>query len=277
MADKRSDNRTPRKDGGSEAPRPRWRSSSWCSGSLSPACSRWVTSTVNNRNENRLLQEQVNEAGTVVSGVLPTLEIPLASGQALPGHHRPDRPIHPVHRPVRRAWRPLRLPALCGVDELGLRQCSAPWNAQRRGDGRGVRPSVISLQSLTHLRRSRSEGCSMRDRVGLSYASPGSVLPMGVYRNISCRRIVTSTFPSRPVLESEFRPVPRPGSAGREPLGGHHRPIADQRHARNEHRPLRQHRTDPGGHPDPTTRRQPPRRVTPVVILVGVCWPSERR
>ena len=39
----------------------------------------WVTATVNDRNENRLLQEQVNEAGTVVAGVLPTLEIPMAS------------------------------------------------------------------------------------------------------------------------------------------------------------------------------------------------------
>ena len=45
----------------------------------------WVTSTVNDRNENRLLQEQVAEAGTVVSGVLPSLETPLASGEAIAG------------------------------------------------------------------------------------------------------------------------------------------------------------------------------------------------
>lgn len=42
-----------------------------------------VTATVNNRNENRLLQEQVDQAGIVVSELLPSLETPLETGTAI--------------------------------------------------------------------------------------------------------------------------------------------------------------------------------------------------
>jgi hypothetical protein len=42
-----------------------------------------VTATVNNRNETRLLQEQVDQAGIVVSELLPSLEGPLQTGAAI--------------------------------------------------------------------------------------------------------------------------------------------------------------------------------------------------
>jgi Stage II sporulation protein E (SpoIIE) len=42
-----------------------------------------VTATVNNRNETRLLQEQVDQAGIVVSELLPSLETPLETGAAI--------------------------------------------------------------------------------------------------------------------------------------------------------------------------------------------------
>lgn len=44
-----------------------------------------VTAIVNNSNENHLLQEQVREAGTVLTGALPDIETPLASGAAIAG------------------------------------------------------------------------------------------------------------------------------------------------------------------------------------------------
>ncbi len=57
-----------------------------------------VTATVNDRNESRLLQEQVDEAGTVVAELLPSLETPLATGAAIAdGHRWPGRPVHPGH------------------------------------------------------------------------------------------------------------------------------------------------------------------------------------
>lgn len=43
----------------------------------------FVAATVNDRNENRLLNVQVHEAGTVLAGAIPTLEVPLASAAAI--------------------------------------------------------------------------------------------------------------------------------------------------------------------------------------------------
>ncbi|HEX3840976.1 MAG TPA: PP2C family protein-serine/threonine phosphatase [Acidimicrobiales bacterium] len=52
-------------------------------GLLITASLAFIVATVNNRNENRLLNVQVHEAGTVLAGAIPTIEVPLASGAAI--------------------------------------------------------------------------------------------------------------------------------------------------------------------------------------------------
>ena len=77
----------------------------------------WVTATVNDRNENRLLQEQVNEAGTVVAGVLPTLEIPIASGAAIAGVTGSRiTPFTQYMAPYVGSGGPFAYVALCGIE-----------------------------------------------------------------------------------------------------------------------------------------------------------------
>jgi serine phosphatase RsbU (regulator of sigma subunit) len=141
-----------------------------------------VTSTVNDRNENRLLQVQVNEAGTVVSGVLQTIETPLSSGAAIAG--ATDGRITPFSQfmaPYVGGAGPFAYAALCGVEggaPAVLGSVGTPSGAARE---KGA--TQCDFVSEPHASSTLSVGkiLDAGSRVGLSYASPGTVPPLGVY------------------------------------------------------------------------------------------------
>jgi serine phosphatase RsbU (regulator of sigma subunit) len=141
-----------------------------------------VTSTVNDRNENRLLQVQVNEAGTVVSGVLRTIGTPLGSGAAIAdvtgGRTAPfSQFIAPYVGPAG----PFAYAALCGVKDgapavlgsVGI----ASEAARREGAAQCDFVSEPHASSTLSVEKILDAG----SRVGLSYVSPGSVPALGVY------------------------------------------------------------------------------------------------
>ena len=139
----------------------------------------WVTATVNDRNENRLLQEQVNEAGTVVSGVLPTLEIPLASGAAIAAVTTGrTAPFNQFIAPYAGSGGPFAYVALCG-EEGGVPTVLDSVGTPS-GEAKGSAPCdfVSDPHSPTLSVGTVLDGGS---RVGLSYLSPGTVPPLGVY------------------------------------------------------------------------------------------------
>ena len=142
----------------------------------------WVTSTVNDRNENRLLQEQVDEAGTVVAGILPTLEIPLASGAAIAGV-TPGRitPFSEFMSPYVGNGGPFAYVALCGVEG------GAPVVLGSVGTSSGAATDNGAAQcafvSEPHPSSTLSVGRILDDgsRVGLTYAPSATMAPLGVY------------------------------------------------------------------------------------------------
>ncbi|MGD0394263.1 MAG: PP2C family protein-serine/threonine phosphatase [Acidimicrobiales bacterium] len=142
----------------------------------------WVTATVNDRNENRLLQVQVNEAGTVVSGVLPTLETPLASGAAIAeATGGRTAPFTQFIRPYVGPAGTFAYVALCGM------QGGAPAVLASLGTPSAETATAGAAQcdfvSEPHASSTLSVG-KMLDagtRVGLSYAATGSVPGLGVY------------------------------------------------------------------------------------------------
>ena len=142
----------------------------------------WVTATVNDRNENRLLQEQVDEAGTVVTGVLPSLEIPLASGAAIAGvTDGRTKPFSEYMTPYVGRGGPFAYAALCG-EEGGapavLGSVGTPSGAAKE---RGA--AQCEFVSEPHSSSTLSVGSILDagSRVGLSYASLGSMPRFGVY------------------------------------------------------------------------------------------------
>ncbi len=142
----------------------------------------WVTSTVNARNESRLLQEQVNEAGTVVSGVLPTLEIPMASAAAIAGVTTGQTaPFTQFMSPYVGTGGPFAYAALCGVEGGAPAVLASVGTPSAEASAKGS--TQCDFLTGPHASSALSVGTVLDDgsRVGLSYTSPGSVPPMGVY------------------------------------------------------------------------------------------------
>ncbi len=141
-----------------------------------------VTSTVNDRNENRLLQVQVNEAGTVVSGVLQTIGTPLASGAAIAevtGGR--TAPFSQFIAPYVGSSGPFAYAALCGVGDGGpvvLSSVGTPSGEARR---KGAAQCHFVSEPHGSSTLSVGEILDAGSRVGLSYVSPGAVPPLGVY------------------------------------------------------------------------------------------------
>ena len=141
-----------------------------------------VTATVNDRNESRLLQEQVDEAGTVVTGMLPSLETPLAfRSRDRHGHRWPDHPVHPLISPYVGSNGLFAYVALCG-EKAGVPVVLGSLGSPSPTTGARGRPSATSCTN-----RHTTSGLSVEgvidqgNRVGLSYSSPGSTPALGVY------------------------------------------------------------------------------------------------
>jgi serine phosphatase RsbU (regulator of sigma subunit) len=142
----------------------------------------WVTATVNDRNENRLLQEQVDEAGTVVSGVLQTIGTPLASGAAIAGVTGGRfTPFSQFIAPYVGRGGPFAYVALCGVENGApavLGSVGSPSGAARK-QGAAQCDFISQPHPSSGLSVGRILGAG--SRVSLSYVSPGTGPPMGVY------------------------------------------------------------------------------------------------
>jgi hypothetical protein len=86
-------------------------------GLLITASLAFIAATVNNRNENRLLNVQVHEAGTVLAGAIPTIEIPLASGAAIAvTTHGQDRQFDQFMINYVGPGHPFAYASLCGLN-----------------------------------------------------------------------------------------------------------------------------------------------------------------
>jgi serine phosphatase RsbU (regulator of sigma subunit) len=141
-----------------------------------------VTSTVNDRNESRLLQVQVDEAGTVVSGLLQNIGTPLASGaaiaQATGGR---TAPFGQFITPFVGSAGPFAFAALCGVED-GVPAVLGSVGTQSRLAGKNG-ASPCDFVSDPHASPGLSVG-KMLDggsRVGLTYVVPGTAPSLGVY------------------------------------------------------------------------------------------------
>lgn len=138
-----------------------------------------VTATVNNRNENRLLQEQVDQAGIVVSELLPSLETPLETGAAIAAVTG-DRiaQFDQFMSPVVGTNGPFGYVALC-AERGGIPQVIGSLGTAARTTGSGS-------EQCDFLRGGKnSSGISVEgilgqgSRVGMTYAS--STPGLGVY------------------------------------------------------------------------------------------------
>ena len=231
----------------------------------------WVTSTVNDRNENRLLQEQVNEAGTVVSGVLPSLEIPLASGAAIAEVTRGQTtPFSQFIAPYVGKAGPFAYAALCGV-ENGVPVVLGSVGTPSGSAGTGATQCDFVSASHTSPTLSVDGVLDGGTRVGLSYLSPGSTPPLGVYAEYLLppnRRIAfpqSSEFPNlnfalylgRNVEERNLLEA----TTGQLPISGKHATTTI---------PFANAELTLVGTPTQPLGGSLARRVTPVVILVGV-------
>jgi serine phosphatase RsbU (regulator of sigma subunit) len=231
----------------------------------------WVTATVNDRNENRLLQVQVNEAGTVVSGVLPTLETPLASGAAIAKvTSGRTAPFFQFIAPYVGPAGPFAYVALCGVEGGAPAVLGSVGTPSGEAKSEGAAQCQFVSESHTSSTLSVGKTLDAGTRVGLSYASPGATPPLGVYAEYLLpphHRIAfpqSSTFPNLNFALYLGREVQArnllEATTGRLPISGR---LATT--------------TIPFGNTELTlvgTPTQPlggslSRRVTPVVILVG--------
>jgi len=138
-----------------------------------------VTATVNDRNESRLLQEQVDEAGTVVSELLPSLETPLATGDAIAGVTGGQMAqFNRVIAPTVGSNGLFGYVALCGE------QAGAPVVLSSLGTPSQMTRDLGSAQcDFVHTSSGISVGgiLDQGSRVGLTYASPASAPGLGVY------------------------------------------------------------------------------------------------
>jgi len=143
----------------------------------------FATATVNDRNEGRLLQEQVDQAGTVVTGVLPSLlETPLASGAAIAMVTGGQiAPFSRVISPSVGSNGPFGYVALCG-EQAGVpvvlgsvgtpgRATSEEGSAQCNFVQKPHIPPGLSVAGIV----------DQGSRVALWYASPGSAPAQGIY------------------------------------------------------------------------------------------------
>ena len=232
----------------------------------------WVTATVNDRNENRLLQEQVNEAGTVVAGVLPTLEIPMASGAAIAGVTGGQiAPFSQYMAPYVGSGGPFAYVALCGVEggaPVVLGSVGSPsGEATKKGAAQcdflsePHAPSSLSVEGVL----------AAGSRVGLTYAAPGTMPELGVYaeyllpphRHIALPR--SSSFPNlnfalylgREVQERNLIEA----TTTQLPIGGRHAAATI---------PFANTELTLVGTPTQSLGGSLSRNVTPVVIVVGM-------
>ena len=141
-----------------------------------------VTAIVNNSNENHLLQEQVREAGTVLTGALPDIETPLASGAAIAGVTDGQRaPFEHFISTYVGAEGPFVYAALCGTKDgapVVLSSAGVPSADAAAGgvaqcqfvSGTGT-PTGLSVKGIV------DDGT----RLGYQFVPPGSAFPFGVY------------------------------------------------------------------------------------------------
>jgi serine phosphatase RsbU (regulator of sigma subunit) len=150
-------------------------------GLLITAALAFVAATVNDRNENRLLNVQVHEAGTVLAGAIPTIEVPLASGAAIAvttngGSGQFDQfmvnYVGPGH--------PFAYASLCGVDNGAVvrlasvgKPRTAPAGISDECSFLSRAPAVPAL-SITGL-------IAGGTRVGYTYLAAGKAPQFGVY------------------------------------------------------------------------------------------------
>jgi hypothetical protein len=160
----------------------------------------FATATVNDRNESRLLQEQVDQAGTVVTGVLPSLlETPLASGAAIAmvtgGQFAP---FSRVISPSVGSYGPFGYVALCG-EQAGVPVVLGSVGTPSRATS-DEGSAQCSFVHEPHV----SPGLSVAgivdqgSRVALWYASPGSASTQGLYAEYLLPPITIYRCPSRP-------------------------------------------------------------------------------
>jgi serine phosphatase RsbU (regulator of sigma subunit) len=232
----------------------------------------WVTATVNDRNENRLLQEQVNEAGTVVAGVLPTLETPLASGTAIAGVTGGQvTPFSQYMAPYVGSGGPFAYVALCGVEG----GAPAVLGSVGTSSGPATKEGAAQCDFLSepHASSTLSVGgvLDAGSRVGLTYAGPGTMPLLGVYaeyllpphRHIALPQ--SSSFPNlnfalylgREVQENNLVEA----TTSQLPIGGRHATATI---------PFANTELTLVGTPTQPLGGSLSRNVTPVVILVGV-------
>lgn len=150
-------------------------------GLLITASLAFIAATVNNRNENHLLNVQVHEAGTVLAGAIPTIEVPLASGAAIAvtangGASQFDRfMVNYVG-----TGHPFAYASLCGIDNgaaVLLASVGKPSTAQAGISNECSflsRSPAASALSITGL-------IAGGTRVAYTYLAAGSVPQFGVY------------------------------------------------------------------------------------------------
>jgi serine phosphatase RsbU (regulator of sigma subunit) len=150
-------------------------------GLLITASLAFVAATVNNRNENRLLNVEVHEAGTVLAGAIPTIEVPLASGAAIAvtttgGAAQFDQFMVNYVGP----GRPFAYASLCEVDNSAAVQLASVGNP---GSGPGGVPDECSFLSRSPAAPALSITGLVKGgtRVGYTYLAAGKPSQFGVY------------------------------------------------------------------------------------------------
>ena len=141
-----------------------------------------LTATVNDSNENHLLQEQVREAGTVLTGALPDIETPIASSAAIAGVTAGQAgPFERFMSAYVGPDGPFAYAALCGTKDgapVVLASVGVPGQDAAAGEpaqcrfvaGTETKPG-LSVQGIV-------DGGT---RLGYQFVPPGSALSYGVY------------------------------------------------------------------------------------------------
>ncbi len=214
-----------------------------------------VTATVNDRNESRLLQEQVDQAGTVVAAPSVPRDAPGDRSRDRNGHRRPDRPVQPGHLPYvgsggpSPTWPCAVNKAVSGGARLGR---NPEPDDQRAGAG-----SVQLVLNRTPRRASRSRGSRSGEpgRPLVCVARQGATardlcgIPPSPHHHISLPR--SSSFPN--LNFALYLGEAYSSKTCWKPPPINCRSVA----GRDDDDPVRQHGTDPGRHADPTARWEP--------------------
>ncbi len=141
-----------------------------------------VTAAVNSRNEDHLLLEQVRQAGTVLTGALPDIETPLASGTAIAGvTDGQSAPFEHFMSGYVGTGGPFVYAALCGSSQGTPTVLASVGTESAEAAAQG--PALCTFVSGV----GTGPGLSVKGivdggtRLAYEYVLPGAGTPMGVY------------------------------------------------------------------------------------------------